>query len=159
MTTPTRARTLKPFTPEITELPDRLMAVTSTTGDPNVVGQRAFPALYGAAYGRKFALKKEGIEFKVEARKEQRRLRKLPVAVLGVNLPVQVRPQHVDVIIAAPERVLSELDPDHVVPVVDLSETNVGPGVVSVPVAVRGVDSAIRVLRIEPSEVLIKASK
>jgi YbbR domain-containing protein len=96
------------------------------------------------------------VEFKVEARKEQRRLRKLPVAVLGVNMPVQVRPQHVDVIIAAPERTLSELDPDHVVPIVDLSETNVGPGAVSVPVSVRGVDSAIRVLRIEPSEVLIK---
>lgn len=67
MTTPTRARTLKPFTPEIAELPDRLMAVTSTAGDPNLVGQTAFPALYGAAYGRKFALKNEGIEFKVEA--------------------------------------------------------------------------------------------
>ena len=67
MTTPTRARTLKPFTPEIAEQPDRLMAVASTTGDPNVVVQNVFPALYGAVYARKFALKKEGIEFKVEA--------------------------------------------------------------------------------------------
>jgi YbbR domain-containing protein len=96
------------------------------------------------------------VEVKVEARKEQRRLRKLPVAVLGVNVPVQVRPQHVDVIIAAPESTLAELDPDHVVPVVDLSETNVGTGAVSVPVVLRGVDSTVRVLRIEPSEVLVR---
>jgi YbbR domain-containing protein len=96
------------------------------------------------------------VEVKVEARKEQRRLRKLPVAVLGVNVPVQVRPQHVDVIIAAPESTLAELDPDHVVPVVDLSETTVGTGAVSVPVVLRGVDSTVRVLRIEPSEVLVR---
>ncbi len=63
----TRTKSLKPFTPEIAELPDRLMAVASTTGDPNLVVQAAFPALYGAVYARKFALKKEGIEFKVEA--------------------------------------------------------------------------------------------
>lgn len=57
---------LKPFTPQIAELPDRLMAVVHTIGDPNEVIERAFSALYGAAYGLKFAMKKEGVEFKVE---------------------------------------------------------------------------------------------
>lgn len=56
---------LKPFTPEIVEMPDQLMAVVHTVGDPEEVGAKAFPALYGAAYGLKFALKKEGVEFKV----------------------------------------------------------------------------------------------
>jgi hypothetical protein len=51
--------------PEIVEMPSQKMAVVYTRGDPNVVGQQAFPALYGAVYTLKFALKKEGVEFKV----------------------------------------------------------------------------------------------
>lgn len=97
------------------------------------------------------------VEFRVEARREQRRLRKLPVATLGGSVPVQVRPQHVDVIIAAPERTLGELDPEHVVPVVDLSGVTLGSGAVPVEVKLRGVDPPISVLRIEPSEVLVRA--
>jgi len=62
-----QARSLKPFIPEIADLPDRLMAVVPTVGDPNVVGEKVFPALYGVAYERRFALKKQGLEFKVEA--------------------------------------------------------------------------------------------
>ncbi|HET6351806.1 MAG TPA: GyrI-like domain-containing protein [Coriobacteriia bacterium] len=57
---------MKPFTPEITEMPDRLMAVVHTVGDPVDSTAKAFPAVYGAVYGLKFALKKQGIEFKVE---------------------------------------------------------------------------------------------
>ena len=58
---------MKPFTPEIAEMPSQLMAVVLTVGDPNVVGQKVFPALYGAAYTLKFALKKQGVEYKVSA--------------------------------------------------------------------------------------------
>jgi hypothetical protein len=53
--------------PEITELPARRMAVVHSTGDPTEVGERVFGALYGAVYKLKFALKKEGVAFKVEA--------------------------------------------------------------------------------------------
>jgi len=56
---------MKPFTPEIAEMPAQLMAAVHTVGDPEETGSKAFPALYGAAYGLKFALKKEGIEYKV----------------------------------------------------------------------------------------------
>jgi hypothetical protein len=56
---------MKPFTPQIAELPSMTMAVAHTVGDPTIVGQQAFPALYGAAYKLKFALKKDGIEYKV----------------------------------------------------------------------------------------------
>lgn len=60
-------KALKPFTPVIADIPDQLMAAVNTVGDPEEVGARAFPALYGAAYGLKFALKKQGVEFKVTA--------------------------------------------------------------------------------------------
>ncbi len=63
---PTRQSRMKPFIPEIAMLPSRTMAVARTTGDPGQVGPRVFPALYGAVYGLKFALKKVGVEFKVE---------------------------------------------------------------------------------------------
>ena len=56
---------MKPFVPEIAEMPAQLMAVVHTVGDPNDVGQKVFPALYGATYGLKFALKKLGVEYKV----------------------------------------------------------------------------------------------
>lgn len=97
------------------------------------------------------------VEFTLDTRKEQRRLRKVPVAALGVNVPVIVRPQHVDVIISAPENTLAELDPEHVVPVVDLTGIVVGPGPISVPVKLRGIDDTVRVVRIEPSEALVHA--
>ncbi len=58
---------MKPFVPEIVELPAQTMAVVHTVGDPTAVGERVFPSLYGAAYGLKFALKKEGVEYKVGA--------------------------------------------------------------------------------------------
>jgi hypothetical protein len=57
---------LKPFTPVIVEKPAQTMAVVVSKGDPNVVGEQVFPALYGAVYTLKFALKKAGKEdFKV----------------------------------------------------------------------------------------------
>ena len=59
---------LKPDQPRIAEMPAATMAVVHTVGDPTDVAQKAFPALYGAAYGLKFALKKAGgPEFKVTA--------------------------------------------------------------------------------------------
>jgi len=59
---------LKVNEPRITEMLAATMAVVHTVGDPKDVGQRVFPALYGAAYGLKFALKKSGgLEFKIGA--------------------------------------------------------------------------------------------
>lgn len=51
--------------PQIIEMPNQKMAVVYTQGDPNVVGGQALPALYGSAYTLKFALKKQGVEYKV----------------------------------------------------------------------------------------------
>ena len=60
-------------------------------------------------------------------------------------------------VVAAPERMLEELDPEHVVPVADLAGTDLGAGMVSVPVQLRGLPEGIKVVRVEPHEVLIKA--
>ncbi|MBI3361911.1 MAG: GyrI-like domain-containing protein [Chloroflexi bacterium] len=57
----------KATNPKIVKKPKQKMAVVVSHGDPNVVGSKVFPALYGAVYKHKFALKKAGKEtFKVE---------------------------------------------------------------------------------------------
>ena len=48
-------------------MPARKMAVVTSKGDPNVVGEQVFKPLYGSVYTLKFDLKKQGKEaFKVE---------------------------------------------------------------------------------------------
>lgn len=96
-------------------------------------------------------------EITLEAKRAQRRLRRLFITPVGVGGTVSVRPLHVDVVVAAPERVLEELDPEHVVPVVDLAGIDLSSNVVSVPVTLRGLAEGVRVIRIEPSEVLVRA--
>ncbi len=62
------SKTMKPFVPEIAEMPAATMAVVHTVGDPTDVAPNVFPALFGAGYGLKFALKKAGgPEYKVPA--------------------------------------------------------------------------------------------
>jgi hypothetical protein len=51
--------------PQILEMPAQKMAVVYTQGDPNSLGPDVMPALYGAVYTLKFALKKQGRDFKV----------------------------------------------------------------------------------------------
>ncbi len=53
--------------PHIVELPAQTMAVVRTMGDPNTVlaESGAMSALYGAVYALKFALKKQGVAYKV----------------------------------------------------------------------------------------------
>ena len=65
---PKTARKPKPTDPKIVKLPKQKMAVVVSHGDPNVVMPKIMPALYGAVYKHKFALKKAGKEtFKVGA--------------------------------------------------------------------------------------------
>lgn len=59
-------RLLTPGEPKISHLPSETVAEVTSVGDPNVVGETVFPALYGAVYTLKFQLKKDGKEdFKV----------------------------------------------------------------------------------------------
>jgi hypothetical protein len=47
-------------------LPTTTVAVVHSSGDPNDAGPGVMKALYGAAYGLKFALKKRGIEVRLD---------------------------------------------------------------------------------------------
>jgi hypothetical protein len=96
------------------------------------------------------------VELTLELKREQRRLRRLTVAAVGITGPATIRPQHVDVIVAAPEQTLNELDPEHVVPVVEFPADTPDGLALSLPVKLRGIDEDVRVLRVEPSEVLVK---
>ena len=96
------------------------------------------------------------VEINIDTKKEHRRLRHLEVAALGINAAVAMRPTHVDVLIAAPQNVLDEVNPEHLVPVVDLAGVELGAGAVSVPVQLRGLPEGARVLRTEPAEVLVR---
>ncbi len=96
------------------------------------------------------------VEITLEPRREQRRLKRIPVAVLGTPSDVIARPLHVDVVLAAPLSVLGDFDPDHLVPVVDVTGLTLTRGAVSVPVKLRGLDGSVRVVRIEPSEILVR---
>jgi hypothetical protein len=60
----TRTRSGK-TAPQILEMPPQRMAVVYTQGEPNSVGPDVMSALYGAVYNLKFALKKQGRDFKV----------------------------------------------------------------------------------------------
>ncbi len=96
------------------------------------------------------------VEINLELKTEQRKLRHLTVAALGIGGAAQLRPPHVDVVVAAPERLLEELDPEHLVPTVDVP-ADARPGIaISLPVRVRGLDDTVRLIRVEPAEVLVR---
>jgi YbbR domain-containing protein len=96
------------------------------------------------------------VEVTLEPRREQRRLRRLTVAALGISGPATIRPEHVDVIVAAPEHTLDELDPEHIVPIVEFPSDAPDGLALSMPVTLRGLDESVRIIRIEPSEVLVR---
>ncbi len=96
------------------------------------------------------------VEITVEPRRSQRRLKNLPVTAVGSAENVLIRPVDVDVVLAAPDAIVSEIEEDHIVPIVDLSKVSLDNGPVSVPVSVRGVGEAVRLIRIEPTEVVVR---
>ena len=58
---------MKPLMPELVEMPPRKMAVVTSKGDPNLVGEHVFKPLYGSVFTLKFDLEKRRVEtFKVE---------------------------------------------------------------------------------------------
>ena len=57
---------MKPLNPEIVDMPAQKVATVTSKGDPNVVGEQVFTALYGSVFTLKFDRKKKGLEpFKV----------------------------------------------------------------------------------------------
>ena len=53
---------MKPLKPEIVEMPAMKTAVVVSKGDPNVVGEKVFPAMYRPLFTLKFDPKKAGLE-------------------------------------------------------------------------------------------------
>jgi len=53
--------------PYLLTLPDITVATVHTSGDPSGVAPEVMKALFGAAYGLKAALKKQGVEMKIGA--------------------------------------------------------------------------------------------
>lgn len=57
---------MKAFVPELIDLPDRKVLTITSVGDPNIVGETVFPALYGTAYATKFkTFKPKGIKMEL----------------------------------------------------------------------------------------------
>lgn len=57
----------KTIEPQLIEMPSQKMAVMRGKGAPDKVLGELYPAIYGSVYTLKFALKKQGVEWKVPA--------------------------------------------------------------------------------------------
>lgn len=100
------------------------------------------------------------VRFAVSARENERRIERLEVATLGHTAPVAVRPVHVNVVLGGSEAPVAALDEEHVVPVVNLEGFELTPGSSqAAKVEVRGLPAGVRVVRIEPPEVLVSPGR
>jgi hypothetical protein len=82
----------------------------------------------------------------------------LEVAVLGAA-QATLRPSVVSVTLNGPVRDLAEVEPDQIVPYVDLTTTAPNAPFASVEVQLRGVPDTAEAVRISPSSVLAKRIK
>jgi len=96
------------------------------------------------------------VEITLQPKSEQRRMKHLTVAALGATGPATIRPPHVDVLVSAPERTLDDLDPEHIVPIVELPDGFRDGQPISVAVQIRGLDESITLVRVDPPEVLVR---
>jgi len=87
----------------------------------------------------------------------ERRLSGLSVGFEG-NARVQVRPSAVDVVLRGPPGLVEAVVADHVVPVVDVSDSAIV-GSVTLPIILQGVPAGVDVARVEPPEVLVQVTR
>lgn len=117
------------------------------------VVQREIP-LVGAPANTSFAAQTVLVTLRVQKKMKERVLSPLRVDAEGV-VPRALRPRAVAVRIRGPERLVAELNPASILAVVNLSDTLVSKGAVSVRVELRGVPDEVEVLAIEPSSVTV----
>jgi hypothetical protein len=100
------------------------------------------------------------VHFEVVAELGDRVLRKLDVAVVGPG-EASLRPTTVSVALRGPVRALGEIEPEEVVPYVDLSAAgaDADTGLTPLEVKVRGVPDGFEVVRVLPASVLAKRRK
>lgn len=95
------------------------------------------------------------VQLDVEPIVAERTLRRLEVAVLGASAAA-LRPDRVSVTLRGPQEALSDLDPEQVVPYIELeSATNT---LTAHDIKLRGVPEALEVLRVTPSSVLARSA-
>jgi YbbR domain-containing protein len=117
------------------------------------VVQREIP-LVGAPANTSFAAQTVLVTLRIQKKMKERVLSPLRVDAEGV-VPRALRPRSVAVRIRGPERLVAELNPASILAVVNLSDTMVSKGAVSVRVELRGVPDEVEVLAIEPSSVTV----
>jgi YbbR-like protein len=98
------------------------------------------------------------IQLDAVADQGERTFRHLDVAVLGPGA-AQLRPAAVSVTLHGPLRALSELEPEQVVPYVELPSAVSGTGVEVLDVKLRGVPEAFTASRITPNSVIAKRNR
>lgn len=84
----------------------------------------------------------------------ERRFTGLPIAVVGNGVTADLRPKRAQVVLSGPPRIVSALDPESVVPWLDLSDPALV-GTMAMELKVRGVPRELQVVRIEPAEVFV----
>jgi hypothetical protein len=96
------------------------------------------------------------VAMEVREKQMERTLRRLPVAVLGIE-DAQARPAVVNVSLRGPARRVLELSPEDVVPFVEVP-SDAPPGAVPLEVGVRGDLTQLEVVSIAPQSVLVRRS-
>ncbi len=94
------------------------------------------------------------VRFTLEAERRDRRFQDLSVSVVGGEAR-SVRPSRVDVRLRGTPTQIDGIDPDHVIPYVDLAELASSRGGVPVRVQVRGIPEGVEVQSITPAEVIV----
>jgi YbbR domain-containing protein len=95
------------------------------------------------------------VQLDVEPIVAERTLRRLEVAVLGASAAA-LRPDRVTVTLRGPQEALTDLDPDQVVPYIELA--NATSTLTAHDIKLRGVPETLEVLRVTPSSVLARSA-
>lgn len=98
------------------------------------------------------------VRIDVAAEIAERLLVHLEVAALGVG-EFAVRPAVVDVALRGPARVLAAINPEHVVPFVSIESLGAGVRNQALKVEIRGLPESVTVVRVMPTEVLVRAKR
>lgn len=93
--------------------------------------------------------------FELRPEVNERRWRGLTVATVGTVARAVLRPVTVDVRLRGPPTALMDVDAEHLVPFVDVTELDAAHGAASVRVQIRGAPEGTEVAGIDPPEVLV----
>jgi YbbR domain-containing protein len=98
------------------------------------------------------------VRVEVVGEQGERTFRHLAVAALGAG-EATLRPEAVSITLQGPIHGLSELEPEQLVPFVELSSASAGVGVEVLDVKVRGVPEGFKPLRITPASVIVRRTR